>query len=154
MYQISTRYLLSWRGATAVIKRAHICSAFCRVVTIAHITLLDRWIAPFLPPETSHSLRAMLNQLVHVGMVEIEYRKYDWSINQLQPQPTADTTQPTNPSQWNDVIIRYRLLPLSWFMAFCVLPKVGSCIIFTNPNVRTLFYLNVFSHKIFLSSAS
>ena len=45
-------------------------------------TFVFRWIAPFLPPETSHSLRAMLNQLVHVGMVQIEYAKYDWSINQ------------------------------------------------------------------------
>ena len=64
--------------------------AKCRIYLLSHsytfidgflFALFHRWTLPYLTKETNKAVRNMLYLLENEGMVDIEYRKYDWSLN-------------------------------------------------------------------------
>ena len=58
--------------------------------------IVCRWTLPYLSKEVNKALRNVLYLLEHQGMVDIEYRKYDWTINKAESKrdvpPSAGAT--------------------------------------------------------------
>ena len=59
--------------------------------------LVDRWTLPYLSKDVNKALRNVLYLLENQGMVDIEYRKYDWKLNQSESE--SETAEPRTATQ-------------------------------------------------------